>query len=66
MTAEFVDDLLGVLELSGDDIGVIQDPVQFFAVAVFIAQDLQGAVHKPDHLIAPLNAAGMLFDFGSG
>lgn len=48
MAAELVEDLLGVLELPGDDEGVVEDPVQLLTVAVFLAQDLQDIVH-PTH-----------------
>ena len=64
--AKLVDDLLDVLKLLRGEIGVVEQPIKFFAVFVFGAHEIHGAVYKAEHVMALLDALRLMLQLRTG
>ena len=64
--AELVDDLLDVLKLLWGKVGVVEQPVKFFAVFVFGAHEIHSAVYKAEHFMALLDALRLMLQLRAG
>ena len=64
--AELVDDLLDVLKLLWGKVGVVEQPIKFFAVFVFGAHEIHSAVYKAEHFMTLLDALRLMLQLRAG